>query len=103
MDSIESVAGKTASYDGKAVRSTGKMKKYKNPLHIVSAQIAEYGITLGQKAVDGKSNEIPAVRELIELLEMKGCLIVADALNCRKETAKAIIDANADYPKLPDN
>lgn len=97
MDSINSVEGKTLSFDGKTVCSTAKMKKYRNPLHIVSAQIAELGITFGQKAVDGKSNEIPAVRELMELLDMKGCLVVADALHCQKETAKAIVAGGADY------
>lgn len=87
----------TLSFDGKTVRSTAKMKKYNNPLHIVSAQLAEFGITIGQKAVDGKSNEIPAVRDLIELLNIKGCIIVADALNCQKETAKTIIENGGDY------
>ena len=87
----------TVSFDGKTVRSTSKMKKYSNPLHIVSAHIAELGITFGQPTVYDKSNEIPAVRELIELLNLKGCMIVADALNCQKETAKAIIEAGADY------
>jgi len=96
-ESVNDVGGKTLSFDGKTVRSTGKMKKYKNPLHIVSAQIAELGITFGQKAVDGKSNEIPAVRELMKLLDIKGCLIVADALNCQKETAKEVVEAKADY------
>jgi predicted transposase YbfD/YdcC len=87
----------TISLDGKTIRSTSKMKKYKNPLHIVSAQIAELGITFGQRAVDGKSNEIPAVRELLNLLNISGCVIVADALNCQKETARVIIDNGGDY------
>jgi len=87
----------TISFDGKTIRSTGKMEQYKNPLHIVSAQIAQYGITFGQQAVDGKSNEIPAVRELIELLDVSGCMIVADAMHCQKETAKSIVDGKADY------
>jgi predicted transposase YbfD/YdcC len=87
----------TISFDGKTVRSTGKMKNYTKPLHIVSGQLAEFGITLGQKAVNDKSNEIPAVRELIKLLDIKGCIIVADALNCQKETAKTIIENGGDY------
>ena len=91
------ISGSTLSFDGKTVCSTSKMKAYKNPLHIVSAQIAQFGITLGQQAVDGKSNEIPAVRELIELLDVSGCMIVADAMHCQKETAKAIVDGRADY------
>jgi len=93
----ESKNGLTISFDGKTIRSTGKMDKYASPMHIVSAQIAELGITIGQQTVDGKSNEIPAVRNLIELLDISGCIVVADALNCQKETAKVIVDAKADY------
>ena len=52
----------TIAVDGKTVCSTTKMSNYENPLHIVSAQISELGITLAQKSVDGKSNEIPAVQ-----------------------------------------
>ena len=44
----------TISLDGKTIRSTGKMKQYQSPLHIVSAQISELGITLAQKSVSGK-------------------------------------------------
>ena len=95
--SSNKISGKTISLDGKTVCSTAKMEKYKNPLHIVSAQIAELGITLGQQAVDGKSNEISAVRELLELLDISGCMIVADAMHCQKETAKTIIGKKADY------
>ncbi len=87
----------TVSFDGKTIRSTGKMDKYESPLHIVSAQLAELGMTFGQQTVAGKSNEIPAVRELIGQLQIKGCMVVADALNCQKETAKAIVKGKADY------
>lgn len=87
----------TLSFDGKTIRSTGKMDKYEKPIHIVSAQIAELGITFGQQRVDDKENEIPAVRELLGLLKLEGCMVVADALHCQKETAKAIVKAKADY------
>jgi predicted transposase YbfD/YdcC len=89
--------GLTLSFDGKTICSTEKMESYESALHVVSAHIAELGITIGQQTVCDKSNEIPAVRELIGLLEIEGCLVVADALNCQKETAKAIINAKADY------
>jgi Transposase len=78
----EGVKGLTLSFDGKTIRSTGNMEKYSSPLHIVSAHIAELGITFGQQTVDGKSNEIPAVQNLLGLLQIEGCLVVADALNC---------------------
>jgi predicted transposase YbfD/YdcC len=87
----------TVSLDGKTICSTAKMERYESPLHIVSAQIAELGITFGQETVAGKSNEIPAVRELLKLLNIKGCVVVADALHCQKETAKAVLESNADY------
>ena len=87
----------TLSLDGKTIRSTGKMDSYESPLHIVSAQVAELGITFAQQAVAGKSNEIPAVRELLEQLELGGCLVVADALNCQKETAHTILSGKGDY------
>jgi predicted transposase YbfD/YdcC len=93
----EGVKGYTLSIDGKTIRSTGKMDKYAAPLHIVSAHIAELGITFGQQTVCDKSNEIPAVRELIGILNIEGCIVVADALNCQKETAKTIIERKADY------
>jgi predicted transposase YbfD/YdcC len=93
----DGVKGLTLSFDGKAIRSTGKMSKYKSSLHIVSAHIAELGITFGQETVDDKSNEIPAVRNLIELLNIEGCMVVADALHCQKDTAKAVVEAKADY------
>lgn len=93
----ESRDGLTLSVDGKTVRSTEKMKNYTSPLYIVSAQLSELGITFGSKSVSGKSNEIPAVQELLAELDIAGCLVVADALNCQRETAKVIIEGKADY------
>lgn len=87
----------TIALDGKTICSTCKMDSYETPLHIVSAYISELGMTFGQKTVEGKSNEIPAVQELLKELNIKGCIIVADALNCQKETAKAVIKSKADY------
>jgi len=89
--------GKTISIDGKTIRSTGKMEKYASPLHIVSAHLAELGITIAGNKVDDKSNEIPAVRELIGMLEAEGCIITADAMHCQKETAAVIVEKKADY------
>jgi predicted transposase YbfD/YdcC len=89
--------GYTLSFDGKTIRSTGKMDSYDSPLHIISAHLAELGITVGQIKVGGKSNEIPAVRELVGLLTIEGCMVVADALNCQKETAAAVIKGKGDY------
>lgn len=87
----------TISVDGKSVRSTEKVAAGVSALHIVSAQIAELGITIGQKSVDGKSNEIPAAEELLNELNISGCLIVADAMHCQKKTAETIVNGAGDY------
>lgn len=87
----------TIAVDGKTIRSTKKMKKCSTPLHIVSAQLGELGLTYAQETVDDKSNEIPAVQKLLEELDISGCMVVADALNCQKETAKVVVSGKGDY------
>ena len=90
-------SGTTVSLDGKTIRATEAMDEYELPMHIVSAQIAELGITIGQLAVEGKTNEIPTVRALLGMLDVQGCLVVADALNCQRKTAETVIRKGADY------
>ena len=97
VGSMAEVAGKVIAFDGKTVCSTEKMSTFEKPIHIVSAYISELGITLGQEYAEGKGKETSAVRELIEMLDVNGALIVADALNCKKKTCEAIIGAGADY------
>lgn len=87
----------TISLDGKTICSTTKMENIESPLHIISAQVCELGLTLAQHGVDAKSNEIPAVQELLKELNIKGTTIVADALNCQKGTAEIIVNQKADY------
>ena len=94
---VQTVSGKTVSIDGKTICATANMGKYSSPLHIASAFVVENGITIGQLATEAKSNEIPAVQELIKLLNLEGATIVADALNCQKKTVDAVIDSRADY------
>jgi predicted transposase YbfD/YdcC len=52
---------------------------------------------LGQVKTDEKSNEITAIPELLKGLELKGCLVTIDAIDCQKNIAEAIIAQNADY------
>ena len=52
---------------------------------------------LGELRVDGKSNEVPAVPELLALLAVEGCIVTADAMHAQKATAQAILDRGGDY------
>ena len=81
--------------DGKQARRTKDAKK--RPLHIVSAFSAECGIVLGQLACEEKSNEITAIPKLLEMLEIKGCIVTIDAMGTQTEIAKSIIDNGGDY------
>jgi predicted transposase YbfD/YdcC len=52
---------------------------------------------LGQLRVDGKSNEIPAVPELLALLALDGCIVTADAMRCQDETGRTILARGGEY------
>lgn len=91
------ISGRTVAVDGKTMRSSGTMGGHGSALHVVSAYISELGMTFAQKAVEGKGNEIGAAQSLLEELEIGGCVVVADALNCQKKTAEAVISGKADY------
>ena len=54
-------------------------------------------LTLGQVKTDRKSNEITAIPRLLELLELSGCIVTIDAMGCRKEIARGILDRGAAY------
>lgn len=82
--------------DGKAIRSTDAIKTIDTMMNIVTAY-TDTGISLGQIPVDSKSNEIPAVRDLIDMMDIEGIVITADAMHCQKETAEKIIDNKGDY------
>lgn len=93
----ENAKNLTISLDGKTICSTNRIEKIESPIHIISTQISELGLTLAQRCTDDKSNEIPAVQELLKTLNIKGQIVVADALNCQKKTAEIIIEKEADY------
>ena len=82
--------------DGKAIKSTDAIKTIEKMMNIVTAY-TNTGISLLQKTVENKTNEIPAVKELIEMLDVKGMIITADAMHCQKETAQTIIENGGDY------
>ena len=83
--------------DGKTICSTAKMKAYNSPIHIVTALLADECISLGQIVVESKSNEIPAVKELIDMIDVKGAVVTMDAMHCQKETVEKIIKNKGDY------
>ncbi len=84
--------------DGKTIR--GARAREATAPHLIAALDHATGVVLGQHQVDAKSNEIPAVRDLLasfDCSDLHGCVITLDAMHTQDETAKTIIDAGADY------
>ena len=81
--------------DGKTLRGSASAKL--GPLHLVSAWATEANLSLGEVAVEGKSNEIKAIPELLKLLDLKGALVTIDAIGCQKAIAQQIVDKGGDY------
>jgi predicted transposase YbfD/YdcC len=83
--------------DGKTLRRSFDRGRAQGPLHLVSAWASEQGLALGQREVDGKSNEITAIPALLETLSLKNCIVTLDAMGCQKTIAGQILDQCADY------
>jgi predicted transposase YbfD/YdcC len=89
--------GEVIAIDGKTLRRTFDRARGLGALHLVSAWATANGLTLGQVAVDAKSNEITAIPQLLELLDLKGCVVTIDAAGCQKEIAAQIVAKEAAY------
>lgn len=90
-------ADEVIAIDGKTLRRTFDRARGLGALHLVSAWATSNGLTLGQVAVDEKSNEITAIAQLLELLDLKGCVVTIDAAGCQKDIAARIVAKEADY------
>ncbi len=91
----QKVEGEIVNIDGKTIRRSGNGGKI--PIHMVSAWANAQRLVLGQIATEEKSNEITAVPKLLEMLDIAGCIVTADAMSCQKEIAKTIEKKGADY------
>ena len=83
--------------DGKSCRRSHDTSHGLGVLHIVSAWASEEGIALGQVATDAKSNEITAIPQLLEQIDLAHSLVTIDALGCQKEIAQDIVDGGGDF------
>jgi predicted transposase YbfD/YdcC len=82
--------------DGKALRGAYERGRKATPMHLVNVWAAEMRLVIGQRLAPNR-NEVAGVHEVLALLRLDGCIVTADALHCRPDTAQAILDAGADY------
>lgn len=89
--------GDVVAVDGKTARGSRDRARGLQALHMVSAWSTRNRLVLGQEATEEKSNEITAIPKLLELLELKGCIVTIDAMGCQTKIAEQIIDQGGDY------
>src|SRR5882757_3169985 len=82
--------------DGKALRGAYERGRRTSPLHLVNVWAAEARLVIGQRLAPGR-NEVLGAQQALALLRLDGCIVTADALHCRADTAQVILDTGADY------
>lgn len=82
--------------DGKALRGAYERGRKATPLHLVNIWAAEARLVIGQRLAPGR-NETLGAQQALALLRLDGCIVTADALHCRADTAQAILNTGADY------
>jgi predicted transposase YbfD/YdcC len=88
---------KHIAIDGKTLRRSHDRKNGWGPMHIVSAWASDFGITLGQVATEEKSNEITAIPQLLERIDVEDAIVTIDAAGCQKAIAAQIVQGQGDY------
>lgn len=95
--------GGVVAIDGKAVRGAYLRGRRTSPLHLVNIWAAEPQLALAQYTAPGR-NEVAGALRALRLLSLKGCIVTADALHCRRDIATAIVARGGDYAlALKDN
>jgi predicted transposase YbfD/YdcC len=81
--------------DGKSLKASKRLNA--KAIHMLNAYATRRGIVIAQKTVDGKTNEITALPELLDEMDIKDCVISTDAMGCQKKVTSKIIAKEADY------
>jgi len=93
----EVVGGDMIAFDGKTLRHSFDTATGLSAIHVMNAWSSANDFCLGQMKVDGKSNEITAMPILLKMMDIKGSVVTADALNTQKDIAGQIVDQGGDY------
>lgn len=93
----DTAAKRLVAIDGKTCRGSHDAGNNLGALHLVSAWASEEGIALGQVATDDKSNEITAIPQLLEQIELSNALITIDAMGCQKDIVAQIVAGGGDF------
>lgn len=97
VNDYEQELGRTIAIDGKTLRRSFDKAGERSTTHMVSAFASEARLVLAQEKVAEKSNEITAIPNLIDMLDVTDSIITIDAMGCQKKISEKIISAGGDY------
>jgi predicted transposase YbfD/YdcC len=89
--------GQVVAVDGKQLRGSQDQANGREAIQLVSAWASANQVVLGQVKVDENSNEITAIPQLLQLLDLEGCLVTIDAIGTQTEIARQIVAQDGDY------
>lgn len=89
--------GQVIAIDGKTLRRSHDRRAGKAAIHMVSAWATQNRVVLGQLKTAEKSNEITAIPELLQMLDVSGCIVTIDAMGCQRAIAEQIVEQGGDY------
>jgi len=97
MKECHSIDDNVIAIDGKTLRGSYDKSRRCGAIHVISAFSTLGGVVLGQLKTNEKSNEITAMPELINLIDLKGKIVTTDAMGCQKDIAEKIRNGEGDY------
>jgi len=89
--------GKHIAIDGKTLRKSFDPASNKVAIHMINAYVHENHAVFGQLRVDDKTNEITAIPQLLEMLQLKDATVTIDAMGCQREIAERIVKRQGHY------
>lgn len=88
---------KSIAIDGKAVKAATDKINGGNIPYVVSAYLTDIGVSIGQVKVEDKTNEITAIPELLELIDITDCIITIDAIGTQTKIINKILSKKGNY------
>lgn len=94
---LDKISGKHISFDGKKVKGANPKSRGNKGLYILTAWVHDHNLCIGQQKVEDKSNEITAIPQLLDSLNIEGAIISIDALGCRKRLLRKRVEHDSNH------
>lgn len=97
---LDTLSGKLLNIEGKKIRDYSPRSKGNDGLYILTAWVGDQELCVGQLAVEEKSNEITAIPQVLNSLDIAGATVTSDAIGCQTQIADLIVAGGGNYSLL---